>query len=235
MLVAEFEDLRRLGVKTPSLSGKFSLTPGRGLVLLGTSGIGKTTLMDWACGCGRFQASKMILKDKNQTQPYKESTMTLRKNGKVAYLCNEASFLPWLTVRENLLLPIQLRGGSVTKIESELGHLIPLFRLVPECLDLLPHELSYGMRRRALILRCQLSGADYIFVDELMNGLDPLSRDSIVKAIESDLRKNKAYMIITHNHEPFIGHPLFDFLYINRKGELISIVPSQNSLETIYS
>ena len=86
---------------------------------------------------------------------------------------------PWRTVRKNLMLPMEIRGGySKTEMERKRTQALESVGL-KDWGDKMPKELSGGMRQSAAFARTVLTGSDLLLLDEPFSALDYLTRLSM--------------------------------------------------------
>lgn len=112
---------------------------------------------------------------------------------------------PWLTVGENLALPLEIQGGfskkeQREKIDAALADVgLNGFR------DKHPEELSGGMRQRAAFARTMLTGSNLFLLDEPFSALDFLTRISMQEwLLDLWQRHRKTILFITHDVEEAI-------------------------------
>ena len=149
----------------------FSLETGEGITcLMGASGKGKTTLLKLVGG---------LLKPDQGTID--------NGNKKVSFMFQEDRLLPWLTVRENVLL--------VTDKVRETDELLKELEIDG---NLKISELSGGMARRVALARCLLYDSDMLLMDEPFKGMDSKLIENVAKII---IRQNKTALITTHSLE----------------------------------
>lgn len=119
-----------------------------------------------------------------------EFTGTIDEQGKVAYLFQEDTLLPWLTLRENVILPLE-------KEKYDLADLyIKKFGLFFDK-EKRPAELSGGQKRRAAIARVLAFGGDTFLLDEPFKGLDE-ENVQIVFNVLKEISKSALIIVITH-------------------------------------
>ena len=138
--------------------------------LMGASGKGKTTLLKLIGG---------LLKPDQGTID--------NGNKKVSFMFQEDRLLPWLTVRENVLL--------VTDKVRETDELLKELEIDG---NLKISELSGGMARRVALARCLLYDSDMLLMDEPFKGMDSKLIEKVAKII---IRQNKTALITTHSLE----------------------------------
>ena len=168
------------------------------VLLLGESGIGKTTLMRLLLGFLKPDSGKIEGIDRNT---------------RIAVMYQEDRLFPQLSVYKNLkLVKKDLSREQTTDILSEL-------RLDKEILDKLPAELSGGMRRRIALIRALIFDAVLLLLDEPFQGLDTENRKYALAAVK---KYSEGRPMLVISHEPSdaeaLGAKLFKFEEICRKG-----------------
>jgi NitT/TauT family transport system ATP-binding protein len=142
-----------------------SVTRGEFVCLVGASGCGKSTLLNILAGLDRVQAG------------------SVRVDGRVSLLFQDAALFPWLTARENITLAMRLAGvpgGDRRRRADELLSTVQLDGFG----DKRPHELSGGMRQRVALARALAQGADILLMDEPFGALDAMTRDILHDELE---------------------------------------------------
>lgn len=170
----------------PVLQGvSIELTEKQPVVLLGTSGMGKTTLL-------RLLAGLM--------KPAGGQITGIDETTRIAVMYQEDRLFPHLTVFKNLKL---IRPG-VTREEA--AGLLAELNLEATVLDQLPRELSGGMRRRVALARTLLFEADLVLMDEPFQGLDVDTRRMALAAVKK-WTKGRPMLLISHEPEdgPALG------------------------------
>ncbi len=170
----------------PVLQGvSIELTGDQPVVLLGGSGMGKTTLLRILAGLMKADAGEIEGIDKNT---------------RIAVMYQEDRLFPHLTAYKNLKL---IRPG-VTREEA--AGLLAELSLEEAVLDQLPRELSGGMRRRIALARALLFEADVVLMDEPFQGLDVDTRRMALAAVKK-WTKGRPLMLISHEPEdgPALG------------------------------
>lgn len=161
------------------------LTADQPVVLLGGSGMGKTTLLRILAGLMKADAGEIEGIDKNT---------------RIAVMYQEDRLFPHLTVYKNLKL---IRPG-ITREEA--AGLLAELNLEAAVLDQLPRELSGGMRRRIALARALLFEADLVLMDEPFQGLDVDTRRMALAAVKK-WTKGRPTLLISHEPEdgPALG------------------------------
>ena len=176
----------------------FSIAAGKWTCLLGPSGCGKSTLLRVISGSLTKEVDGQILFD---GQP--------RKHGQVAWMAQNDLLLPWLPVLENVLLGARLRGTLSEDHRRQALALVEAVGLEDQA-QVLPDELSGGMRQRAALLRTLMEARPVILMDEPFSALDALTRLKL-QNLAARLVKGATVLLVTH--DPWealrIGHRIY--------------------------
>ncbi|MCP3681043.1 MAG: ABC transporter ATP-binding protein [Gammaproteobacteria bacterium] len=200
-----------------------SLAAGQWIALLGTSGVGKSTLL------------RYIANLPSDCQVNSQATITTSDQQslchRVAYLSQHDSLLPWLSIMDNLLLPCRLGKKSLTAmLKQQALTLLHQVGLAEETHTLMPHQLSGGMRQRVMLARALLDKKAAILMDEPFSAVDAVTRLKLQKLAARLLRGHTVLMV---THDPAEALTLADVVYVmrGRPAQLIStaITPRGNS------
>ena len=170
----------------------FDVQDGEFVSVIGASGCGKSTIF-------RLE-NKLLLPASGEILVDGESIE--RKRNYCGYMPQQDLLFPWRTVRENLLLPMEIRGGySKTEMREKADAALESVGL-KDWGDKMPKELSGGMRQRAAFARTVLTGSDLLLLDEPFSALDYLTRISMREwLLEQWEREKKTVLFITHDVE----------------------------------
>ena len=148
---------------------------GSRIALMGSSGCGKTTLINAIAGL---------------TVP---DSGTVQVNGKVSYVFQEPALFPWLTALENVNVVLSDKPETLPQARQWLA----AAGLV-DSLDKYPHQLSGGQKQRVAICRALAFGGDVLLLDEPLKGLDPDTRERVADLILRESR-DKTLLLVTHD------------------------------------
>lgn len=161
----------------------FSLEKNEFLSIVGSSGCGKSTIIKLIVGIEKAEKGNI----------HGLST---------GYMPQKDLLLPWRTVLENILLPVELSKKSKDNLEegkTKAEEYLKKLNLY-EYKNKLPHELSGGMRQRVSFLRTLLTEADILLLDEPFSALDAITKEYLQKWLLDTLKEfNKSIVFITHD------------------------------------
>jgi NitT/TauT family transport system ATP-binding protein len=157
--------------------------------LLGPSGCGKSTLMLLIAGLVEPTSGTISIAGRRVAGPQRTTGIVFQ----------DPVLLPWRTVLDNVLLPIELMGENV---ESYSDHAVELLNTagIADFADRLPNELSGGMRQRASICRALVQYPTLLLMDEPFSALDAITRDEMnLELLRIWERDRKTVVFITHS------------------------------------
>lgn len=170
--------------------------------LVGKSGCGKSTLIKFLAG---------LLTDSTEWQGQLNISDKQPLAGRVAYMAQQDLLLPWLTVLENVCLSSKFgQRSSASNIQQRAMTLLEHVGLADKH-QLLPQQLSGGMRQRVALARTLLQDQPIVLMDEPFSALDAVTRYRL-QDLFIQLLKNKTVVLITHDPQEAIR--LSDRLYI---------------------
>ena len=179
----------------------FNLTLGKGenLVVLGKSGSGKSVLIK--CIIGLLEPEKGTIEMFGKNIPDLDHDELDKIRARVGFLFQSNALYDSMTVRQNLEFPLRRHWMQVTQAEVD--------KLVMEALsdvglahtvDMMPAELSGGMRKRIALARTLILKPEIILYDEPTTGLDPVTGKEIIQLIVEIQKKYKSSsLIISHD------------------------------------
>ena len=179
----------------------FKVDKGEFLAIMGSSGSGKSTMMN-ILGCLDNQYEGKYILDGIDISKSTENELSEIRNKKIGFIFQSFNLLPRLTALENVELP--LIYSSVPKEESHkrANELLEMVGL-KERTHHRPNELSGGQRQRVAIARALVNNPSIILADEPTGNLDSKSEAEIIEILQKLNKMGKTIVIVTH--EPNIG------------------------------
>ena len=203
MTILEAKDLKKYYGKGDTLvraldGVDLAVEDGEFVAIVGTSGSGKSTLLHMLGGLDR-PTSGTVAVDGKDIFSLKDEALTIFRRRKIGFVFQSYNLVPVLTVRENIVLPIQLDGGRVD--EAYVGEVISALGLEKK-LDNLPSQLSGGQQQRVAIARALATKPAILLADEPTGNLDSRTSQDVLSLMKVTGRKFAQTMVmITHNEE----------------------------------
>ena len=177
----------------------FHIKAGEFTAIMGSSGSGKSTMMN-ILGClDRNSQGKYIL-DGIDVSLAKESELCRIRNAKIGFVFQAFNLLPKLTAQENVELPLIYAGVPKAEREKRAAEVLKKVGL-SERMHHKPNELSGGQRQRVAIARAIVNNPAIILADEPTGNLDSVSEDEIMKIFSALNSQGKTVVIVSHEPE----------------------------------
>lgn len=171
---------------------------GEFVAVVGTSGSGKSTLLHMLGGLDRPTCG-IVLVDGKDIFSLKDEELTIFRRRKIGFVFQNYNLVPVLNVYENIVLPVQLDGGSPEK--RYVDNLIDTLGLGSK-LNNLPNNLSGGQQQRVAIARALAAKPAIVLADEPTGNLDSRTSDDVMGLLQMSSREfHQTIVMITHNPE----------------------------------
>ncbi|RKR80161.1 osmoprotectant transport system ATP-binding protein [Mucilaginibacter gracilis] len=193
----------------------FDVKEGENLILLGTSGCGKTTTLK--------MINRLIEPTKgdisvNGKSIYQQSPELLRRG--IGYVLQNNGLFPHYTVAQNMAIVPQLLGWDKKRINNRADELIEKIHLQKEQLNAYPDQLSGGQQQRVGLARALMADPPVLLMDEPFGALDPVTRFKIRREFkELDELKRKTIIMVTHDVQE--AFELGDRICLMDKGRIV--------------
>lgn len=167
----------------------FTIGKGEFISLLGPSGCGKSTLLKIMGGLIPKSNGSIQIDHQEVTDPIP----------KVGFMFQKAVLLPWRTIEQNLLLPIELAKGNLDEARKRIKELLSLVGL-EGYENYYPKELSGGMQQRISLARTLITDPDILLLDEPFGALDEFTRENLNFSLMNIAeRSGKTVILVTHS------------------------------------
>lgn len=191
----EVESLKKV-YETASAGGVHALGPidlkinaGEFVSIVGPSGCGKSTFLRIVCGLTGISDGKLMLEGAPISGP----------NRDIGVVFQAATLLPWRTVLENVLLPVQVRKELTPAKREKALELLDMVGL-KDFVQRYPSELSGGMQQRVAIARALVTDPSILLMDEPFGALDEFTRETMNEELLRIWEETKKTVIfITHS------------------------------------
>lgn len=194
----------------------FKVEAGETVSIVGPSGSGKTTLLGICAGLDVPSSGEVAL-DSIRLSSLDEDDRAYLRNRKVGFIFQNFQLLSTLTALENVMVPLDLRGGE-QMIQEKAVKLLERVGL-GDRMDHFPSQLSGGEQQRVALARAFITDPSILFADEPTGNLDEETADEITRLIfEMNRELGTTLVMVTHNHE--LAEMTERILYL-KSGELV--------------
>jgi NitT/TauT family transport system ATP-binding protein len=166
----------------------FDIWPGEFISVVGPSGCGKSTLLRILAGLIESYAGTVQV-----------GAAANKAVSQIGVVFQDANLMPWLTVYDNVMLPVHVLKLDRTKYAPRAKDLLRLVGL-EGFEEKYPKELSGGMRQRVALARALIHNPAILLFDEPFGALDAMTRDTMnVELMRICASANKTALLITHS------------------------------------
>jgi NitT/TauT family transport system ATP-binding protein len=162
---------------------------GEFVAVVGRSGCGKSTLLRLVSGLLPASAGEVTVSGESVTKPRRDIAMMFQK----------PALLPWRSVLDNVLLPVQIFGWRKAAHRQRAHELLELTGL-SGFEKRLPHELSGGMQQRVALCRSLIANPRVMLMDEPFSALDALTREELSGELQRvHMELSTTIIFVTHS------------------------------------
>ncbi len=217
---------KRYGASEAVNNINLEIRDGQFVVLVGTSGCGKTTTLKMINRLIEPTSGQILIagKDIRTVNP-----VELRKN--IGYVIQQVGLFPNMTILENVETVPKLLKWPKEKYRRKALELLEMAGLPSDVYaEKYPSELSGGQQQRIGVLRALAGDPPLVLMDEPFGALDPITRDSLqdeVKKLHKDLKKT--FVFVTHDMSEAVK--MADVIVFMDQGSIVQIAPPEEILE----
>ncbi len=198
-----FEDVA-IAFDHPVLEGiSFELPRGETKILMGTAGTGKTLILKLALGLLKPDAGHITVFGEDITRMSDQSLFEARRN--IGMVFQESALFDSLTVEENVAYRLIEETGRITdEIHARVLEALHFVEL-EHTANLVPSELSGGMRRRVAIARAIITHPEILLYDSPTGGLDPVTSNTIIELVvkQRDVYQTSSLLVTNRLQDAF--------------------------------
>ncbi|MCP4007757.1 MAG: ABC transporter ATP-binding protein [bacterium] len=198
---------------------------GELLVLLGSSGCGKTTTLKMINRLVEPSSGRVYIAGED-TATIEPAQLRLR----IGYCFQQIGLFPHMTAGENIALTPGLLGWDEQRTSKRVSELLELVELEPDVFRTrFPDELSGGQQQRVGIARALAGRPELLLMDEPFGALDPLTRDTLQRALQS-IRSDLGITTVFVTHDMVEALILGDRIAVMNAGRLVQVGTPQELL-----
>ena len=162
---------------------------GEFVAVIGRSGCGKSTLLRLIAGLLQPSRGDITIADTPVTKPRRDTAMMFQR----------PALLPWRSVLDNVLLPVEMFGWRRAQHRARALQLLDLVG-VGDFAKRRPHELSGGMQQRVALCRALIQQPKVMLMDEPFSALDALTREELSTELQRIHMEQRATTVfVTHS------------------------------------
>lgn len=176
----------------------FQIEQGSATAIVGPSGSGKSTLLGLAAGLDRPSSGRVVLNGRD-LNPLSEEQLAELRNQHVGFVFQNFQLIPTLTALENVMVPLELRGGNHSREKAE--ELLSRVGL-GDRLHHYPAQLSGGEQQRVSLARAFVNRPLILFADEPTGNLDGETSGAVAELLfQLNRDEGTTLVVVTHNLE----------------------------------
>ena len=197
----------------------FDILENRSTALLGTSGVGKSTLLRCIADLEKenITSGKIILKEGTN----------------IAWLSQENSLFPWLSILDNVQLYHHLKGTKTKQTLQKAKELLIQVNMSAHQ-NKKTYELSGGQKQRIALARTLMQEANLILMDEPFSALDAITKIQL-QDLTCELLKNKTVVLVTHDPQEAIKLANHIYIFKNQPVIIEEVASLQGTLPHLLS
>lgn len=175
-----------------------TLLPGEYVAVMGESGVGKSTLLNLIAGLDRADAGSIAL-DGRELTALDDDALTALRRVAMGFVFQAFHVLPYLTVAQNVALPLSLAGADTAVMSRRTGEMLVAVGLADRGTSM-PRELSGGELQRVAIARALAHNPRLVLADEPTGNLDPESAAQVLSLLRDQAKaQHAAGILVTHS------------------------------------
>jgi NitT/TauT family transport system ATP-binding protein len=209
--IVAFDSVTKRYGDGPVILDRLSFAAQRGdfIALIGPSGCGKSTILKLISGLSPFTSGQLTVDGLAPQEATEE----------LAFVFQEPTLLPWLTVTRNVQVPLRLRRASAAQRDEVCSRVLSLVRLNGKE-DFYPRQLSGGQKMRVSLARALSLSPKILLLDEPFGALDEMTRDHLNEELLG-IRQQEAFTAF------FVTHSVAEAVFLSNRIFVLSANPGR--------
>jgi len=209
--IVELRDVDKRFGDGPPILDKVSFAAGRGdfITLIGPSGCGKSTILKLISGLIPVSAGRIVVDGMEPSSAVE----------RLAFVFQEPTLLPWLSVSRNVEVPLRLQGAGAQRRAKVVGKALALVRL-EDRRDYYPRQLSGGQKMRVSLARALSVEPRILLLDEPFAALDEITRNHLNEELLA-IRQQLAWTAF------FVTHSVAEAVFMSNRILVMSANPGR--------
>ncbi len=183
-------------------NANLTINKGEICVLMGLSGSGKSSLLRCINGLNHTTRGSINIDHDGKVIDFASADMDTKREmrmKRISMVFQKFALMPWLTVAQNVAMPLELQGVDKKEIKQRVDVQLDLVGL-KKWAKLKPSELSGGMQQRVGLARALVTESDILLMDEPFSALDPLIRTQLQdELIQLQEKLQKTIIFVSHD------------------------------------
>ena len=175
----------------------FSVEEGEYVAIMGESGSGKTTLLNIMAALDKPTEGTVLL-DGKPLSSIKDKDIAQFRRDNLGFVFQEFNLLDTFNVKDNILLPLVLKGENYKHMDSKLQPIAKELG-ISALLEKYPYEISGGQKQRAAVARALITEPRLILADEPTGALDSRSTDELLGLFARINAGCQTILMVTHS------------------------------------
>jgi len=220
-------------VEVPALKQvTLEIFEGEFVAIIGSSGSGKSTMMNIVGCLDTPSKGKVFLKDEDISK-LTESDLSTHRGKSVGFIFQQYNLLSSMTAFGNVKLPLELQEVDDTQANNQVKEVLKLVGL-DEKMNHYPSQLSGGQQQRVSIARCLAANPEIVLADEPTGALDSKTGTEVLKILKK-LHEEEGKTIIMITHDLQLAKDYASKIVELKDGEIIKIINNNKKQEVKIS